>query len=274
LAALVAVTPFGRLATGLQRSLILRTLNVVAPPSPSIVTNIKAFINPNGFPRVFVGIEPWPSQPVSVADQAAIDSSLARYGASVVHVEGFGCGGLSGGSGFVVAPGVIMTNAHVVAGIKRPFAVDRAGVHLATPVLFDSRTDIALLRVSNLYGSPLAIADATAKPGAKAVVLGYPEGGPLKGDPAGVMDERTITGLDIYGRETVQRPSYILQSPIRPGGSGSPVVQDDGSVIGMVFARSLLSDQIGFALTSPVLLPALSHASSLTDQVGTGTCEP
>lgn len=273
LSGILLTSSLGYLATGLQRSLILRLLNSIAPPPPTVVTHIQTLIDPNGFPQVFVGLEPWPKPRTgNVANQQAVSRAIAQTGDSTVRIEGLGCGGLVSGSGFVVAPDLVMTNAHVVAGITHPFAVDRNSFHAADTVWFDTEKDIALLRVGNLYGSPLRLSQSKADLGTKAIVLGYPDNGPLTGEPAAILDHAVLTGRDIYNRDEVGRPSYTMEASIRTGSSGGPVVLPDGTVIGMVFARSLMSDNLGYALTSQVLLPVVSRADTLKHPVSTGTC--
>ncbi|HVQ44868.1 MAG TPA: MarP family serine protease [Candidatus Saccharimonadia bacterium] len=269
---MVLTTSFGWFATGLQHSLMLRFLTRVAPPPPLGVTRLQSFIDPNGIPQVFVGLEPAPAKSVDTAEQALVDKVVALDGDSTVRVEGLGCGGLVSGGGFVAGPDEVLTAAHVVAGIKRPFAVDRTGIHAATVVAFDPGNDIALLRVEHVAGKPLRLAPDESAAGAKAVVLGYPDGGPFTGESAGILDRGVITGYDIYGRGRVERPMYSLEAAIRPGNSGGPVVLPDGSVAGMVLARSLYSNDVGYALTTKVVEPFLAMASGRTEAVGVGSC--
>ncbi len=265
-------SPVHWLAAGLERSVAIRVLDAVAPPVPDVVTHIQSFIDPNGSPQVFVDLEPIPRPPVTVADAALVERAVAKGGGSTVRVNGFSCGGLVSGSGFVAAPGEVMTAAHVVAGLRYPFVTDQAGVHPVTVVWFDSATDVAVLRSSDLKARPLALAADDEPDGTEAVALVYPAGGQFAAEPAGIMGTDLITGHDIYGRGVVSRPIYTLEAQIVSGDSGGPVVLADGTVAGMVIARSQISDSIGYALTAKVLAPVIKRAALLTRTVSSGTC--
>jgi len=143
------------------------------------------------------------------------------------------------GSGFVVAPGLVVTNAHVVAGTRSIRVEDPIGYHAAVVELFDPEFDLAILRVEGLPEPALTIDPNTVGRATKAVVLGYPEGGPLTADRAGVRSQLLATGLDIYGREPVRARRCTWSRPwVRPGNSGGPLIEPDGVVIGVVFSRS------------------------------------
>ena len=186
---------------------------------------------------------------------------MAADAPSTVKIEGSGCGVIQEGSGFVVAPGLVVTNAHVVAGISRPIVIDQYGDHPATAALYDSRLDIAVLRVPGLRDQPASLLEGSALvgSGSAAAVLGYPEGGPFKAVPAGVADAFEATGLDIYGNATVTREIYELDAVIQPGNSGGPLIASgdkaagirDGTVIGVVFARSTTDTSVGYAWRCP-----------------------
>ena len=118
-------------------------------------------------------------------------------------------------------------------------------------MFFDPEFDLAVLRVPGLTARPLRLDPNLVGRGTEAVVLGYPEGGPLAIDPAGVRSEILATGLDIYGREPTVRAVYVVQALVRPGNSGGPLVEPNGLVIGVVFSRSPTDSRIGYALASP-----------------------
>ena len=272
LSGMVITSPVRSLDAGLQRSIILRLLAGIAPYSASFASRVQAIIDPNGFPQVFEGLEPIPQATVDVADQAAIDRAVAADGISTVMVEGLGCGGFESGSGFVAAPDLVMTAAHVVAGLKSPVVVDQNGIHATTVVKFDPRTDVAVLKTAHLAGRPLDFPTHEAGTGSEVVVLGYPNGGPLVGVRGGILDMQQVTGLDIYGRDSVDRSLDFLEAGILPGDSGGPVVLSDGTVSGMVIARSLVSDAVGYSLSAEELPPILASTKGSMKAVGTGNC--
>ena len=140
--------------------------------------------------------------------------------------------------------GLVVTNAHVVAGVSKPFVTDPAGRLAADAVLFDPKLDIAVLRVPGLNDAPLSLLPGSSpvRAGSTAAVLGYPEGGPFTYVPAGVAAAFPATGLDIYGTATAQREIYEIDAQVLPGNSGGPLVASgdqahgipDGTVIGVV----------------------------------------
>jgi S1-C subfamily serine protease len=197
---------------------------------------------------------------------------VARDGASTVKIVGFGCGQIQEGSGFVVAPGLVVTNAHVVAGIAGPMVQDASGSHPTSVVLFDPSYDLAVMRVQGLSERPLSLDPSQVARGVQAAVLGYPNGGPFTAVPAGVLAEFEAQGRDIYGQGLTLRNVYEIQSLVRPGNSGGPLVQPDGDVIGVVFSRSTTDGNIGYALTSPDVRSRVLLAESTSRQVGTGPC--
>ncbi len=183
-----------------------------------------------------------------------------------------GCGQIQEGSGFVVAPGIVVTNAHVVAGIARPTVEDANGVHPTSVILFDPSYDLAVMRVDGLDERPLQLDPDQVARGVQAAVLGYPDGGPFDAVPAGVLAEFQAQGRDIYGQGLTLRNVYEIQALVRPGNSGGPLVQPDGEVIGVVFSRSTTNDDIGYALTSPGVLSRVLQAQAAPKAVGTGPC--
>jgi S1-C subfamily serine protease len=189
---------------------------------------------------------------------------------STVELVGAGCGGELVGSGWVAAPDLVVTNAHVVAGIAAPFVRDADGTHRAVPVLFDPDTDIAILRVGGLAGPPLAVASTDPGRGAVGAVLGYPGGGPLTVGSAAVRGVSVAEGRDIYGSGLTRRTVLELQADVRPGNSGGPFVLPDGRVGGMVFASSLRTSGIGYALAASELRHDLARAG--TRPIATGAC--
>ena len=133
-----------------------------------------------------------------------------------------------------------------------------------------------MLRVPGLTARPLRLDPNLVGRGTEAVVLGYPEGGPLAIDPAGVRSEILATGLDIYGREPTVRAVYVVQALVRPGNSGGPLVEPNGLVIGVVFSRSPTDSRIGYALASPGVIERVDQAEALPSStvVSTGECIP
>jgi S1-C subfamily serine protease len=147
---------------------------------------------------------------------------------------------------------------------------DARGEHRAVPVLFDPDADVAVLRTSGLAGAPLAVAGSDPARGAVGAVLGYPNGGALTAGGAAVRDDYRATGRDIYGGGLTSRQILELQAGVRPGNSGGPFVLADGTVGGMVFARSIDTADLGYALAPSELRHELGRIGPAS--VSTGRC--
>lgn len=272
LAAVITALPLARAQAALRDSYIVRTLNRRLPPAPEVIANVGRLIDINGFPRVFLGQEPTPPDLIKLPPSSSLQPAVEQARDSVVKIEGEGCGGLVDGSGFVIGDGLVATNAHVVAGVRQPYVEDANGQHRSTVIWFNSDLDLAILRAADLAGAPLPLADAIAADGTAAAVLGYPGGGGFVANPAAILNEFVASGRDIYDTGVTRRHIYEVQADIVPGNSGGPMIGVDGKVLGVIFAESTTYEQIGYALTSPVVAKELAQAQSRNRAVGTGQC--
>jgi S1-C subfamily serine protease len=218
--------------TAVQESTILRELNEVLPPSGPIL-------------NVLNRIDPTPAVEGPEAKVAAPDAAIARdpevraAGASVVRILGTACGLGVAGSGWVAEPGVVVTNAHVVAGQDDTTVTTQSGAELdATAVHYESRNDIAVLDVDGLDAAPLPIAVSAPK-GTESAVLGYPENGPFAVVPARLGETGEVLSQDSYGRGPVRRLMTPFRADVRSGNSGGPVVDGDGNVLATLFAAAV-----------------------------------
>jgi uncharacterized membrane protein required for colicin V production len=281
-ASILAGSRFTSLNSAITQSRIVRAMDDILPPPPEIFSRIESFLASEGFPVVFAGLPPQLARPVTPPSNSAIAVAVTRAEPSTVQVAGAGCGVIQEGSGFVVAPGVVVTNAHVVAGIPHPMVIDSSGRHATTTLLFDPTLDIAVLRVQGLNDQPLSLltGQSLVAAGSLGAVLGYPEGGPFTAAPAGVAAAFQATGLDIYGTATTTREIYELNAQVLPGNSGGPLVASgdtgagipDGTVIGVVFARSTTNSSIGYALALPAVERDITASQSATAAVSDGGC--
>jgi S1-C subfamily serine protease len=260
------------LNASIAQSRIIRSLDSVLPAPPSVFSRVQAFLSSEGFPPVFAQLAPASAGPVSLPGNAQLQDAVTRAGASTVKIIGDGCGQIQEGSGFVVAPGLVVTNAHVIAGIPHPMVEDSTGLHQTTVVSFDPSYDLAVMRVNGIDEPSLVLDPDQVSRGVQAAVLGYPGGGPFTVVAAGVMADFEAEGRDIYGQGLTIRNVYEIQAMVRPGNSGGPLVQPDGDVIGVVFSRSTTNDDIGYALASPGVLSRVVAAAHLASPVGTGGC--
>lgn len=255
----------------IQNSRIIRGLDSILPDPPAVFSSIRSFLAAEGFPVVFAGLPPSTAGPVKVPADVVSESDAAAP--STVKVVGEGCGVIQEGSGFVAERGLVVTNAHVIAGIAHPQVIDPSGrAHPVQVVLFNPELDIAVMRVQDLGAPALDIDPGVVGRGTTGAALGYPGGGPLSVQPAGVMANFSATGLDIYGKNETQRQVYELDATIRPGNSGGPFVEPDGTVVGVVFARSTTDPTVGYALATPAVLNEVNRAESAKSSVGTGPC--
>jgi len=228
----VALPGTGSLAADIRSSAILRRLDEILPPS-GVVLHALARIDP--LPAIAGVGAPVAAPPSTVADGPAV----ARAQHSVVRVLGTACGIGIEGSGWVIAPDRVLTNAHVVAG-ETDTTVELAGDPPdlpATVVLFDPRNDLAILDVPDL-GLPALTLAATPASGTAGVILGYPLDGPFAAESARIGATATVETQDAYGRGPLARLLTSIRGLIRPGNSGGPVVDDAGSVLTTVFAAT------------------------------------
>jgi S1-C subfamily serine protease len=251
------------LRTTIQRSAILKALNNTFPPSSSLINALHRID-----PRVAVQ---GPSPDVAAPDsKIAHDPDVQAAGNGVVRVLGTACGLGVEGSGWIAAPGLVVTNAHVVAG-ESDTTVTPAGSSSsldATPVHYDPENDLSLLRVNGLGGSSLAFAPEV-RSGTPGAVLGYPENGPFTIAPARVGDTGPVLTEDSYGRGPITRELTALRGEVRSGNSGGPLVDSAGRVLGTVFAATTQGKPGGYAVPNDVVAEALSDS---TGEVDTGPC--
>jgi S1-C subfamily serine protease len=195
---------------------------------------------------------------------------------SVVKIEGVApsCSLKIEGSGFVVSPQHVLTNAHVVAGVTdgpRVFATDGAS-YGSQVVFYDPQKDVAVLYVPGLRAAAMRF---TGPPGygAPAIVAGYPLNNPLTLNPASVGSSIDAYGPNIYQNETVHRQIFPIHASVQPGNSGGPLVAPDGQVYGMVFAASTSVANSGYALTASEIASDVQAGEQSTARVSTEQCQ-
>ncbi|HSR93413.1 MAG TPA: MarP family serine protease [Solirubrobacterales bacterium] len=250
-----------QLRSDVQRSLILRRLNDLLPPSGPILNALNR-VDPA---PSFAG----PTGPVATPDPSiAADPDVRRASRSVVRVLGTACGLGVEGSGWVAAPGLVITNAHVVAGEDDTTVTTIDGASLdATPVRYDPANDLALLRIDAPV-PPLEIAPDPQR-GSAGAVLGYPENGPYAVAPARIGDTNTVVSEDSYGNGPIQRSIAFLRGSVRSGNSGGPLVDSRGRVMATVFAATTSGPLGGFAVPNDVVSSELAQR---LEPVDTGGC--
>jgi len=265
--------PFPFLSRQIRGSGVVKALDGALPQPPSLLAQVRTFLNRFGFPEVFAELPPVPAGPVQGPTRGQARAAVAAADQSTLKVVGQACDKIQEGSGFLVDGGYLVTNAHVVAGVNRPQVQQQDGAAIrARTVLFDPDLDLAVLRLNRAPAGPLPLDRGALDRGAKGAVLGYPGGGPLTGGRAAVRRKLIAVGKDIYGRDNVRREVYELQALVRPGNSGGPFVDLEGAVAGVVFAASTTDDDVGYALTTAQVFPQIQRGMGRTGAVDTGPC--
>ncbi len=259
-------TPGAReLREPIQRSAILKRLNDALPPSGPLLQALARF---DPFPEI-----DGPEANVRAPNaRIARDPQVRRASRSVVRVLGTACGLGVQGSGWVAGNGVVVTNAHVVAGQDdTTVQVGGEGERIdADAIWFDSRNDLALLRAPGLSGVPALRLNDRADAGASAAILGFPENGPYTVEPGRLGGTSKVVTQDAYGRGPVTRSIVSLRGRVRSGNSGGPMVDGAGRVVTTIFAASVSDNgSSGFGVPDGLVAQALDRARGAVD---TGPC--
>jgi S1-C subfamily serine protease len=259
----VALKSGGELRAQVQRSFVLQRLNAVLPPTGGLLNTLSRL---DPFPRID-GPEARVDAPSrSIAGDPQVDAARR----SVVKILGTACGLGVEGSGWVAGDEVVVTNAHVVAGQSDTRVLlegNEPGLD-AQAIAFDSRNDVAVLRVPGLRAPALPLAD-TARSGTSAAILGFPRNGPYDVRAGRVGDTREVVSQDAYGRGPVRRSITSLRGAVRSGNSGGPMVDGRGRVVTTIFAATTSGPRGGYGVPNEVTRAALDGASGL---VSTGPC--
>jgi S1-C subfamily serine protease len=248
------------LRRGAQRSTVLRELNALVPPREML----RALARVDPFPNIA-----GPEAPVEGGDPALLRSpGVRRAEPSVVRVLGTACGLSVVGSGWVARDGVVVTAAHVVAGQDDTHIVAGSGGGSldATPIAYDTRNDIAVLRVPGLRARPLPLGQTTA--GQPVAILGFPQNGPFTARPGRLGRTARVVSRDAYGKGPTLRTMTAIRGDIRHGNSGGPAVDEAGAVVATVFAAKL-GGGAGYGVPSDVVRDTIRSASG---EVDTGEC--
>jgi len=251
------------LRRSVQESTVLQALNEAFPPSGDLL---------NTFNRIDPGSAIQGPDPGVGPPDAAIagDPEVRTATRGVVRVIGTACGLGVSGSGWVVAPGLVVTNAHVVAGSDDTSVSldDDESPRDAVAVHYDPSNDLALLAVEGLEAVPLPLAELAAS-GTQGAIVGFPENGPLSIAPARLGTTATTTTEDSYGNGPLTRSLTALRGEVLSGNSGGPVIDGQGRVLTTVFASTVSKDPGGYGIPNPVVRGALGDSAGEAD---TGSC--
>jgi S1-C subfamily serine protease len=260
----------GWFASQARSSAVAELVDERFPDPPDTVDTLRRLIGEDQFGRVFTDVfreapDLGPPPTSSNIPQAVVDAVVP----STVKVQGIACQRIQEGSGFVVGDGLVVTNAHVVAGEDATVVQRSDGSEVrAQVVAFDPNRDLAVLRASDLNRPPLRRSDTGV--GGVGAVFGHPGGEDLRAAPFQVGEEVTATGTDIYDRNRIEREVLILASALRPGDSGAALIDPQGAVVGVAFAIAPDRPGVSYALAIEELEAVL--AGSLSGPVDTGPC--
>ena len=263
------------LAAAVRGSKVVAEVDKYAPDwLRAVPKRMSGLLSTSGLPDVLEPIGRTPIQAVEPPDASLADSLVVGTARpSVVKIRGVAtaCQKVLEGTGFVVAPNRVMSNAHVVAGSDSVTVEAEGKKYDATVVSYDPNQDISILAVPDLPQKPLVFADQPAKTGTDAVVLGFPGGGDFAATPARVREIIELSGPDIYKTTTVNREVYTIRGTVRQGNSGGPMINRAGDVIGVVFGAAVDDDDTGFVMTTNEVSRQLAQIGN-TAPVPTGTC--
>ena len=259
----VALGAGGELRRAVQRSYVLQRINTVLPPTSGLLATLK---NLDPFPRI-----DGPEVRVQAPSSGIVgDPQVDAAAHSVVKVLGTACGLGVEGSGWVAGDGLVVTNAHVVAGQKdtRVLLEGRGSGADAEAVAFDPRNDVAVLRVSGLSAPALELAPSP-RGGTSGAILGFPRNGPYDERAGRLGETREVVTQDAYGRGPVRRSITSLRGAVRSGNSGGPMVDGRGRVVTTIFAATTTGPRGGYGVPNAVVRSTLDGA---TGRVSTGPC--
>ncbi|NYE95599.1 S1-C subfamily serine protease [Psychromicrobium silvestre] len=260
------------LSSAISGSGVIRTIDSLTPtPLKQAIAQLRSTVVSEGIPQLFNQLAP--VTPVSPPDARTDTPVLNEAGQSVLKITGtaFQCGQNQTGSGFVISENRVMTNAHVVAGVSQPVVEVPGSALPGKIVYFDSEQDLAVIEVDGLKVKPLSLGSDLAL-GAQAAFDGYPLGGPFQSKPAAVQSKGQVLVPNIYGANKHFEEVYQIAGDVQPGNSGGPLLDLNGNVTGVVFAKADSDIQVGYAFTLAEIAPVVKQAAGLQQQVSSGSC--
>ncbi|MEW5810808.1 MAG: acid resistance serine protease MarP [Actinomycetota bacterium] len=268
-------SPQPNLAAAVQGSRVIAEVDSVAPNwLRSMPGRLSGLWDTSGLHDVLKDFGPTPVAAVDAPDASLATSAVVgTTRSSVVKVRGVApsCQKVLEGSGFVVAPNRVMSNAHVVAGSETVTVEVDGNTYDASVVSYDPNADISILDVPNLPSAPLQFVDAEAPAGTDGIVMGYPGGGDFTATPARVREVIELNGPDIYRSTTVTREVYTIRGTVKQGNSGGPMINRSGKVLGVVFGAAVDDVDTGFVLTAQEVSRQMAKVGNV-ERVPTGTC--
>ena len=236
---------------------------------------IQYVITNSPLPEVFRSLVESRIAPLQLAEDVNVPEAVNKSVVSTVRIDGIAesCSAAMVGTGFIIAPERVITNAHVVAGVKEPvITLSNTKIQLVGKIIaIDRKKDIAVIYVPGLNGNKLTFI-GPATPNEIGFVVGYPNGGTLRTSAVSVSSEFESLGTDIDGNGETKRDVIVFGGDVRPGNSGGPLLNEQGQVLGVVFAADAENKNTGYALAPSEVAKLVSETASLMQEVKTGKC--
>ncbi|HEX3649622.1 MAG TPA: MarP family serine protease [Pseudonocardiaceae bacterium] len=266
-----------QLSSALQRSTVLGAVNSVMPSGArQLPADLRKLFDVPDLPDVTDPFSQTPIQQVGPPDSALLSAPVVadvRPSVVKIHAEAPSCSRALEGSGFVIAPQRVLTNAHVVAGTDKVNVEVDSGQLDAHVVYYNSDVDLAILAVPDLTAPALHFDREAAGKGQDSIVLGYPLDGSYTASAARVRSRINLPGPNIYDDRNENRDVYTVYAVVRSGNSGGPLIDPRGGVLGVVFGAAVDDPNTGFALTAQQVTSVLpAHPSALYRSVSTDQC--
>lgn len=276
IATAIAMLPTTQASSLVQQSKVVTTLDMLVPNQVrDAFIRLRDAVGEGALPRVFSTITEVVGPEVPAPDSALVDAPSVQAAAqSVARIVGTAdsCRVTLSGSGFFVSDDLVLTNAHVVAGVAQPEVQLGEERLSATVVHFDPQLDVAALRVIRGARQPLGLQTQAPTSGDPAVIVGFPGGHEQQVLPVRIRALLDARGEDIYGRSGVSRKVISFRGTVEHGDSGGPLLAADGQVLGMVFGSGISNATTGYAIAAAELEPAITDARAATGAVSTGAC--
>lgn len=266
-----------RFTAALQNSTVLGAVNSIMPNAArQLPADLRRLFDVPDLPDVTNPFAQTPIQNVGPPDTALQSSAIVqdvRPSVVKIHGEAPSCSRALEGSGFVIAPQRVLTNAHVVAGTDQVAVEVKDGQLDAHVVYYNSDIDLAILAVPDLTAPPLRFVTAPAADGQDSIVLGYPLDGDYTASASRIRSRINLPGPNIYDDRTENRDVYTLYAQVRSGNSGGPLIDTHGGVLGVVFGAAVDDPNTGFALTAKQVTSVLpADPTALYRSVSTDQC--
>lgn len=277
-ASVVAYLPRSEVTRQVNGSAVLATMDSLLPnQARSAFNGLSDLVGSTAVPRVFAGLASIPGPQVEAPPTEVSSEAVAVIRDSTVRLTGAAsrCDSIVTGSGFAVEPNLIVTNAHVVAGVEDLVVRVRPGQvsSQAEVVYFDPMTDLALVRTRGLEARPVRLAQTELGVGQVTVIAGFPRGERFEVSSARVRARVDARGSSIYGEAGVERDVYVLRARVQGGNSGGPLADAYGDVHGVIFAAGLEEQDAAYALTVDEIKRALDAAGAADETVDNGSCQ-